>query len=298
MNRKQTITLWAGIVVVVLMGVFPPWLYRSGLIGTTYGFLFLPPIYCTLDVGRLLIQWAMVVIVVGGLIGTLRDKPGATDLDGDRPPRKAETSREPAVLRQAARSPAAQSGNVVDATCWRCGEPVAEAAVFCPHCDQILATEQPSEPSFPEVPTSGVTPAFPTLPRAPVREVAALVVGMWWPLVALRGWAVSPSPGSFDTLAGVALFFAPAIIAYFVHDDMRRRPYPLLAGLSPIGWAAWVLLFCPVGFPAYLLLRKDPLTRVVWPRRVLPAATLLVIPLVYLGVGTVAYLATSPISPP
>ena len=72
MSRAQTIAVWVGIVLVVLMGVFPPWnrvsdaptyhLERSA----GYAPVFLPPLdllryrYIRVNVRRLLVQWGAV----------------------------------------------------------------------------------------------------------------------------------------------------------------------------------------------------------------------------------------------
>jgi hypothetical protein len=72
-NRKQRTCLWAGIIVFVLMGLFPPGYYASGY--HEYTFLFLPLIQvtgCRIDIHRLFVQWIMVAVVTGGLILTFR----------------------------------------------------------------------------------------------------------------------------------------------------------------------------------------------------------------------------------
>ena len=86
MNRAQTIAVWVGIVLVVLMGVFPPWnrvseapayhLERSA----GYAPVFLPPLsllrysHIRLNVRRLLVQWGAVVIATIALVRALRDE--------------------------------------------------------------------------------------------------------------------------------------------------------------------------------------------------------------------------------
>ncbi len=86
MNKNQKRVIMAGLVVIVLMGLFPPWVHtvhvkelkidRAG----SYGFLFSPPAPdqnnfpwknmwgVHLDVSRLLMQWILVVIIVCGLV--------------------------------------------------------------------------------------------------------------------------------------------------------------------------------------------------------------------------------------
>ncbi len=88
LNRWQKVCLWAGIIVFLLMGLFPPW-YHTRETWTTYrySFLFAAPSggygldgqwrerfdrnRCfQLDARRLYAQWAMVAVVTGGLILT------------------------------------------------------------------------------------------------------------------------------------------------------------------------------------------------------------------------------------
>ena len=73
MNKIQKITLWAGIIVIVAMGLFPPVkpIYRHPSPTITYRFL-----YEARDVRftKLLTQWVIVSVVSGGLIYTFKDK--------------------------------------------------------------------------------------------------------------------------------------------------------------------------------------------------------------------------------
>lgn len=77
MNRRQRVCLWIGIVVFVLMGLFPP-CYGLGPGESAYTFLFLPLLqvdtYWWIDIHRLCVQWAIVVVVTGGLILTFHDR--------------------------------------------------------------------------------------------------------------------------------------------------------------------------------------------------------------------------------
>lgn len=88
MNRAQTIAVWVGIVLVVLMGVFPPWnrvseapayhLERSA----GYAPVFLPPLdllrysHIQVNVRRLLVQWGAVAIATIAIVWALRDEGG------------------------------------------------------------------------------------------------------------------------------------------------------------------------------------------------------------------------------
>lgn len=79
MNKKQKIVLCIGIVVIVLMGLFPPsntsmsYLFRLEGPGSEYSFLLvMSP--SDIGFGKLFIQWVIVAVITGGFIVTLKDK--------------------------------------------------------------------------------------------------------------------------------------------------------------------------------------------------------------------------------
>lgn len=84
MNKKQKIILWIGIIIIVLMGLFPP--YERAIIlpsfgpddpsvRISYGFLFEPPILdVKIDFARLAIQWIIVSVLTAGAIYTTKDQ--------------------------------------------------------------------------------------------------------------------------------------------------------------------------------------------------------------------------------
>lgn len=92
MNQKQKICMWIGIAVIVLMGLYPPWILKdtsdvSKAEGSRFGFLVPQLPYFDsegmvwqesyayqIHVVQLLIQWFMVAVVTGGLIVTFADK--------------------------------------------------------------------------------------------------------------------------------------------------------------------------------------------------------------------------------
>ncbi|MHC4075741.1 MAG: hypothetical protein ACYSRZ_04930 [Planctomycetota bacterium] len=92
MNKTQLLVMWVGIAIVVLMGIFPPWVVidETNPFYVGYSFMFLPPDAGTwlskhrhfkpkeyvgvIDFTRLLTQWLMVAVIVGGLIITFKDK--------------------------------------------------------------------------------------------------------------------------------------------------------------------------------------------------------------------------------
>lgn len=63
MNRTQLKVLWVGIGIIVLMGLFPP--------GTHGGYDLILEAR-SVSLGRLIIEWAIVVAVTGGLIYSLK----------------------------------------------------------------------------------------------------------------------------------------------------------------------------------------------------------------------------------
>lgn len=99
MSTKQKICLWIGIAVIVLMGLFPPWLVEGHRV--EYWSIFAPPYHYVNNVEDLLdkiaghqvqvresrqrlpaeivtdylfAQWLMVAVITGGLIITFQDK--------------------------------------------------------------------------------------------------------------------------------------------------------------------------------------------------------------------------------
>lgn len=88
MNRKQIICLWVGIAIIVLMGIFPPWITKGTMSGGSvqalpkYSFLLLPPYSDNktglslhqIDINKLVIQWFMVALITGGLIVTFKNE--------------------------------------------------------------------------------------------------------------------------------------------------------------------------------------------------------------------------------
>jgi hypothetical protein len=85
MNRGQRIVIGVGIVVILLMALYPPWVYTypgSGLDSerwASYTFLLIPPMVhgVRLDITLLSLQWGAVIVVIAALVFALRKrKPG------------------------------------------------------------------------------------------------------------------------------------------------------------------------------------------------------------------------------
>ena len=87
MNKKQKYILLVGILIFVLMGLFPPWnfSFKGSVVVTRtgpYAFIFSPPTYKPygvegaprIDTSRLMVQGAIVVGVCCGLFFFLKDK--------------------------------------------------------------------------------------------------------------------------------------------------------------------------------------------------------------------------------
>ena len=86
MNTKQKICLWVGIVVIVFMGLYPPWISRAA-IGSRHSDVGCEWIWAApelksenstyaahLNIPRLCVQWFVAVVVTGGLIVSFKDK--------------------------------------------------------------------------------------------------------------------------------------------------------------------------------------------------------------------------------
>ena len=82
MNKTQLLIMWVGIAIVVLMGIFPPW---ATIVQATHhylghSFILLTPrlrpnaTIIFIDLTRLLPQWIMVAVIVGGMIISFKDK--------------------------------------------------------------------------------------------------------------------------------------------------------------------------------------------------------------------------------
>lgn len=82
MNGRQRMVLWVGLLVIVAMGIYPPWTFRYGAIrlGRRYALITEPPSYgsfpgplATLDANRLGVEWAAVVVISASLMYIWRD---------------------------------------------------------------------------------------------------------------------------------------------------------------------------------------------------------------------------------
>lgn len=74
MNRKQIKCLWIGIVVFILMGLFPPFMTTSEGYFRGYMFVINDYSYLRVDISRLFVQWIIVAVVTGGLLLTFQQK--------------------------------------------------------------------------------------------------------------------------------------------------------------------------------------------------------------------------------
>lgn len=76
MNKKQLIVMWAGIAIIVLMGIFPPVAMNGQGICTFIGFQFIfnKETIFSFDLTRLGIQLIIVSAITTGLIITFKDK--------------------------------------------------------------------------------------------------------------------------------------------------------------------------------------------------------------------------------
>lgn len=70
-TSQQTLVLSVGMALIVVMGLFPPWMergYRDGYHAGDYAPIFDPPREARLDVARLGVQWVTVATFVGSLV--------------------------------------------------------------------------------------------------------------------------------------------------------------------------------------------------------------------------------------
>ena len=68
MNEKQKAILVMGIIIIILMGLFPPWVYTHYGTYSEYSFIATPPEgrgIVKLDSSRLVLQWIVVLIAAG-----------------------------------------------------------------------------------------------------------------------------------------------------------------------------------------------------------------------------------------
>ena len=83
MYKRQKIILWIGIIIIVLMGLFPPYEYE-GRFGKQFSFrfLFCPDRFSELDLMRLIIQWIIVsILAVGAIYSTKGSKNVSSEKD-------------------------------------------------------------------------------------------------------------------------------------------------------------------------------------------------------------------------
>lgn len=91
MNTKQKRVIFIGFLIIVIMGLFPPWnhkIYTSRRVIETYagyGFIFYPPSLkgedgiAKIDSIRLLFQWILATIITVGLTVICKDEKGIFD---------------------------------------------------------------------------------------------------------------------------------------------------------------------------------------------------------------------------
>lgn len=87
MNKKQKKILWIGIIIIALMGMFPPYNYEVGFgFGgkkhVSYDFFLSPPYHSSaeLDFARLTIQWIIVSVLTAGAIYSTKESKDKTNV--------------------------------------------------------------------------------------------------------------------------------------------------------------------------------------------------------------------------
>src|SRR5262245_20208755 len=101
MTDRAMRSLWVGIAIVVLMGLFPPWVESrtsssslphtgyTAFYSRGYSFLFAPPTENSaafIDLSRLMVQWVIVAAITLGLVAALNRTPASKGTGETRPP--------------------------------------------------------------------------------------------------------------------------------------------------------------------------------------------------------------------
>lgn len=110
-GKPHKVTMLLGITIIVLMGLYPPWIYYtpSHPLGAPietpagYAFIFNPPSPeragrmhgVSLDIKRLLVQWSFVGIVTAGLAYILRRREQDHPIDVSQAPKNPQSSNAP-----------------------------------------------------------------------------------------------------------------------------------------------------------------------------------------------------------
>lgn len=113
LNRNQLASLWFGVLLIVAMGLMPPWreaTHERNLL--TYAMIFSPPpptpSGVTIDFSRLIVEWVLAVVLTGGMIATFQKE------DERRAQRSGQThSNQPSVTGQPVDAVQASSAGVV-----------------------------------------------------------------------------------------------------------------------------------------------------------------------------------------
>jgi len=90
LNTKQKLSLWLGIIFILVMGIVPPWIYTVDAADhfhsekpAGYHLITHPPepemmdihFGVSIDFSRLFIQWATVLMIIGGLLLVFKGPP-------------------------------------------------------------------------------------------------------------------------------------------------------------------------------------------------------------------------------
>lgn len=77
MKKRQKICLWLGIIIFVLIGLFPPNTIRDG-----WPWFIFELRGHTICYSKLMVQWILVVVITSSLIYALRDKQKVKEKEG------------------------------------------------------------------------------------------------------------------------------------------------------------------------------------------------------------------------
>jgi hypothetical protein len=80
LNRNQLSCLWFGVLLIIAMGLVPPWREATGARNLLdYAVIFMPPPSTltsgvTIDFSRLVVEWILALVLTGGLIATFQSE--------------------------------------------------------------------------------------------------------------------------------------------------------------------------------------------------------------------------------
>lgn len=108
LNENQKLCLWLGILVIVAMGLYPPWKFITET-PTSFGFLYAPPPgQVKLDYMRLSVEWVMAAVVTFGLVISAQKAPAVRSNDATLTKNESNQQASQSAVTNAAQKSSAQ----------------------------------------------------------------------------------------------------------------------------------------------------------------------------------------------